>query len=817
MLRTSDRFNQIVKKNAVKVNVVLEIDGIINISNTGSNEYFRLDTGLFLDDGIFLDAFETTATSNSSSNEAAVISINGSTTNVGQKIGIDKGYTGASSFNLRIIDYNDTYSEMFTGGNTVDEILGSQARVYLTLEGLNHPQDSLLLINGFINNIIFNNNGTIDLRVSHTLGLIRKTDFFSGNSKLKLNENETSTTLNLVDDKNYIDSEVANTLELYALINNEIIRYTGLVAETDSQYPALSGVTRAQLDTVQTSHDKDSSVETRYKLIGNPLELALQLLVGSSKYTNKLPVIASNQVTTATNINGALKVNNFDAQFTYGLSVGDNILGTINGVGIDVTITGFGKNNDGTSYVLTDGNFATNATLTDSLGVKSKYDVFNGSPDVGAKVPANKVDVVEIQNILKQFPIWPTLEIYLHSEIDYIEFIQKELLRPFGMYLIPTEKISIKYSQPPLSVKDAYVLNENNIINPQKIKSTRSTGNYFYNTIIYKFEETPEEEGKFLAGEVNIDADSSTLIPVGTKSYVVSSKGIREKDRMHARYASRYLLNRYSRGSEVFNVECNFETIKVEIGDVVRLQGCKIYNSNTGKKNDLDRYVEVIDKKINFTKGSVNFVLLDSGLDNLKGRTGVVCPASKITTIGTNYIVVQTSFGYNGTEVEKYNDFLGITYKIYNDDHSLSEELTIDYVDTATNRIYFNSNIVESYNTTTHDVFFTIADYNTSAGTSDDLAKSEFGYIGKVITLTSGTGFNTTIDVGASDIDLFYKDDKITVIKSDFSKYEDAIISSVNTNTNVVTLSKALTFSPASGDFVTRTSFDDASEPYIIT
>lgn len=817
MLRTSNRFNQIVKKSAVKVNIILEIDGLINISNTGTNEYYRLDTGLYLDDGVFLDAFETTAETNSSTNEAAVISINGSTTNVGQKIGIDKGYTGASSFNVRIVDYNNTYSTLLTAGNTLEEVLGTQARVYLTLEGLSHPDDSLLLINGFISNVVFNNNGTIDLKISHTLGLIRKTDFFNGNSVLKSAVLASNDKLHLLDDKNFIDAEVANTLELYARLGDELVRYTGLAAVGSEDFPALTGVTRGQLNTNQVSHDKDTSLETRYKLIGTPLELAMQLLVGSSKYTNKLPIIAVNQVNTSTNIVGALKVNNFDAQYTYGLSIGDNILGLINGVGIDVTITGFGKNTDGTSYVLTDGALVTNTSVSDSVGVKSKYDVFNGSPDVGAKVPANKLDIVAIQKILKQFPIWPTLEIYLHTDIDYIDFIQKELLRPFGMYLIPTEKISIKYTQPPLSVKDAYVLDENNIINPNKIKSVRSTGNYFYNTIIYKFDESPLEEGKFLAGDVNIDADSATLIPVGTKSYIVKSKGLRLRDRQAARYASRYILNRYSLGSEVFSVEGNFETIKVEIGDVVRLQGCNIYDKNTGSKNNFDRYVEVIDKKINFTKGSINFSLLDLGLGNLKGRTGVICPASKITALGTNYITVQNSFGYTGTEVEKYEDYLGITYKIYNDDHSLSEEVTIDYIDTATNRIYLDANIVEAYNTSTHDVYFTIADYNTSAGANDDLAKSEFCYNGDVITLNSSTGFTTSINVDPSVIDLFYEGDKITVIKSDYSIYNDAIISDVNTSTNVVTFTKAIGFVAASGDKVTRHSFDDGSKPYIIT
>ena len=84
---------------------------------------------------------------------------------------------------------------------------------------------------------------------------------------------------------------------------------------------------------------------------------------------------------------------------------------------------------------------------------------------------------------------------------------------------------------------------------------------YFYNTIIYKFDDAELEE-RFRGGDVTIDADSLARIEVGDKSLIIESFGLRPdlSATNIAQVAASRRLDTYKFGAEILKAEVNFKT-----------------------------------------------------------------------------------------------------------------------------------------------------------------------------------------------------------------------------------------------------------------
>jgi hypothetical protein len=231
----------------------------------------------------------------------------------------------------------------------------------------------------------------------------------------------------------------------------------------------------------------------------------------------------------------------------------------------------------------------------------------------------------------------------------------------------------------PIPGSNILVLDEDNIINPSKIKIRRSLSKNFYNTIIFNLEKDVNS-GEYLITKTARDQTSIDDFNVGQRAAIISSDGMRDSIQGVAKalQVSNRLLDRYKRGAEYLdNVEIKFgDGFSSEIGDIVILKsgGLSMVNITSGDREATTRIFQVLNKTYDIKNATMSVGLVDTNFSNA-ARYCLISPSSIIKAgISGTQFTIQSSYAskYGDNEYLKWQKWGRIKVKVRNNSGSIS-------------------------------------------------------------------------------------------------------------------------------------------------
>lgn len=649
---------------------------------------------------------------------------------------------------------------------------------------------------------------------SNAMALLRSADIADGESgtaqvTVSYTDLASPTEIALSDVSDFL-SEYGTEFLTYVRIDDEIIRYTTI----DSLNNELTISERGCFGTIPTNHDVDTEVVSYYRLLGSANDLALKVLMsGPEEYwVSNIPVSNFVRSASGTDVADTIFIAGLDVKQKHGLMVGDfiTVTGSAYGAnnvtlqevsGIEITINGSIITCSGAGFVLDIGS-------TGVIAFKSQYNVL---PD-GLNLGGDKVDVEQFNNINLMMAFYmPDYDFYLPDTVSGKEFIDKEILYPANMFSLPRKgRVSAGVITPPLAIDTLPVLNADSIIRPESIQIKRSLGRYFYNTLIYKYDFDAVESDRPLAGYIRVDEDSKNRIPVGTKSLVIQSRGLRNDTATTSilNINTQRALERYKFAAEMITLSCMYGVgFTIEVGDVVYFgdENMRLVDSKNGVRGFSPRLCEVIDKKLNIATGRVDLTIVDTGYSS-SGRYGIFSPASILDSGSTaTELVIMNSYATGAYELEKdkWINYIGEPILIRSEDWATTYTSVLRGFDPSDPTIMLIDDIGAS---PAAGLVVDIIPYPSSSDPVYALKyKSTHCYFDPTIDVASGTS-GTVFSVGAGDVSKLFVGATILVHDDDFSDESDEVKITDITGTTV-TVDNDLGFTPSSLHFIELVGF----------
>lgn len=492
---------------------------------------------------------------------------------------------------------------------------------------------------------------------------------------------QTETTVTVENANPYIESQDA--LKSYIRVGDEIME---VVSKTDTTFEVIRGAR----GTIPASHEVDDEVSSAYELQGLPLDLALKLLLSSENNeftTSSYNIVAINYIDNTQSIDGAVIIDNINIELNSGLVVGDFINLTAVGFGIE-TISGFGRLDDGRSYIIVESSLGEVLSTSSPLIYKSKWNLL----PTGIGLDISQVDVAEFENQASLFSAsFVELDFLLQDTMDNVkDFIEAELMRPQALYYLPKgAKISCKYTTPPFSVETLPTLNTSNIEKMSKVVFKRAHHKYFKNVVVYKY--NPDVVEEEFRDKLILQSESSfNRISRGVKKETIESRGLRRSNEVLQvlNTAGLKYLNRYKFGARwIENVQVIYEVgIKLQVGDIVFFGGedTKLVNLETGDRDFPIEQYEIINIDHNYAEGAVKISLLETGFST-DGLFGVFSPSSLISSGSTTGRLILTDRILDSEDTEretdKWSQYVGLKVRIFSPDYTRDETVVLDSID----------------------------------------------------------------------------------------------------------------------------------------
>lgn len=817
LTKTAD---SLINQTNVDQQIILEIDGfdfifgsspILKIWNIGDAGILIGDPGLLIG-GTIEDP-----------NSRAFISLDGTTNNIQQQLDIEKGGVGSiSKFNISMVDKGNELTEIFTPGNTVDDMLAREADIFINLQGSSHPENSIRIFNGIIDRQQ-GGQGFWRLEIAHPETLKNQDLFVEVNTNLDGAITDSDTTLTLNTTNNLIEPQDAVTT--FVRIDDEIIQYSAISSND------LTGLTRGALGTTAVAHDDDVEVISFYRLQGEPLTLALKIMLSTKLgyYITDVDVPRFVQVDPLTSINNSFLIEDLRFQEDNNVRIGDLVTttGATNGANnfTDRSITNIQKISTGT-VITVDG-----AALVSEIGsgatatLKSQYDTL--PVGAGCNMKPKQVDVEQHEFFDDTFPTnIIDYDFYIKETTNAKEFITEQIYRPAGYIQMPRKaRASVNITKPPLAFEDLKQLTNESVTNAKDLRMLRSINRNFFNSVVYRFEESALED-MFLAGEIIESAKSNNRIPTGVKSLSIDAKGLRDNSTTRDFIArrAREFNDRFQFAAESVVVRTNYKTgFSIEIGDSVLFgENLQAPDITKGDRNFTPRVMECINKTLNLKTGKNEFVLLDTGFGN-DGRFGVISPSSFIDSGSTTTIVyIKKSFDTGEFEIErekKWRTFIGDNIRIHNDDFTFDETVKLLRFDESSS----SGLIVDPALSLapSENYLVDLAEYPTSTDSTFLARMKALHCFWDPQVEVTGSVSTTVFEVGAGDINKFFVGSFVRIHSPDFSddstpgvNDDDPQVVDVDTGLNRVTIDTILSFTPAPGDLVDLIGFADQGNAY---
>ena len=816
MLELTDRTALELRKLSIEPNLVLQIEGIDELF--GIVEILELirigDPELYIGDDWVIGGLRRV------DEQADLIQLSGTTTSIGQQLRPDQGsVSSVSSMAVKLVDKNKKLTRYITPGLIVEDLLGRSAKIYIGMKNTAYPEDYTQIHAGFIDDIDAGA-GFVKLNIAHPDQKKRQQVFFKRDANIASPMTNSQTTVPITSADIIFPAPysgpggVDSALKYYVRIDDEVMEYTG------TSGAGLTGVVRGQLGTAQTTHASGQKAELIYVLEGNIVDLAQKIMLSgvSNYFVTAVPAYSFNQIDAFTTLDNAIFFRSIDVASTYGLVAGDfiTVSGAANGANNFTlkTIVSIQSHNDG-SYVIVDDSVST-VLEVDSAAVvsfRSKYDTLG----IGLGMKPQEVDVEEHEYWKNLLLASISMRLYLKEDINGVDLIHKELYAPIGAYAVPRKgKCSLGYHIGPVPRGTLTVFDENNVRDASKIVLKRNINRHFYNTIIYIFDELSNED-RFVSGLVVTNEDSKSRIPVGTKAFKQTAKGLRRdlSASSVAEFVANRMLTRYKFAAEYFEkVKVFFKKgFNVEPGDNVLFDTTLLQISNTreGNRDRPARLMEVVNKSLDI-KGELTVDLVDTNYD-LSERYGLISPSSSIVSGTTTYAIIEDSFGelYPGNEQKKWTDYVGLPVLIHDETFTFQEEVVFTGFDSNDRyKMLFETPLSTPV---LAGWIINIAPYSSSTDQNvNSKYKAVHAHLSPIVAVVTGVS-TTQFTVGAGDVSKFQVGFPVLIHNDDFTDNSDEL--KVTDITGVtITVSEDMGFTPTSSHAVELLGFPDGQQCY---
>lgn len=663
-------------------NYVIEIEGVSTLyGGVTIQEFIRIG-----DPGLDIDGTWTIGGKRAVVDQKSYIQLQDTNTSIRQQLDIDKARTSSiSSLKVVLTDKDQDISELISPGFILDDLLSANVSIYMGFLDVAWPSDYIKIFRGLIADID-SGAGSITLSLQTS----------EKKSKTKLLE-KVSTALNgaitdvalsaTVDDGSGIQpgpvdvgGQTDNSFAAYVRIDDEIL---GVTARAGN----VLTVTRGHFFTDAVAHDDDAQVDTIYQFSGNNIELALKIMSSNTadptfSYVENLDVTNFVRIDPATPVTNAIFFDGVNIKQKFGVVINDkytlsgaaNAANNIGGTISDIVIT------DGGSYLVGIPDSGTYVDELDSAAVINFRSQYATLP-VGLGLKNEEIDVDEFENLFQQFLSSFLVDVPVKDTItDVREFIERNLLFPSGAYSLPRKsKNSVGFHFPPIPGADLKILNDQNVLNPHRLKIRRSLTKNFYNEIEFLYDEgwlsDNLERTKLLESTASKDR-----IKIGDRPLTIEAPGVRESlgGANQLQISGQRMLDRYEFAAEYINgVELNLTVgFTLEVGDVVLLDGTKLQltDSFTGKRGKSPRFYYIENKVLDLVKGKVTVNIVDTGF-SIDARYGLISPASKIQSSSSEAkFIIKPSFNdrFGLNEFKKWKNLEGSSIVVRSADYSIT-------------------------------------------------------------------------------------------------------------------------------------------------
>lgn len=610
----------------------------------------------------------------------------------------------------------------------------------------------------------------------------------------------------------------------YIRINDEVCEYTGLTDTT------ITGIDRGSFALVDersegASHESGDSVDTFYRIEGNAFDLALKLLMsgGADYFAENVQIKSIVEVEGVGTVPNAVWFEFVNIQDAWGITVGDFATITddaipsnnvTNALISDVIATPYG------SYIVLEGVTLTAQVLsTGKISFASKWNVWPEGAGLG--LGGDEVDVPEFERLRDIFgSSLFEYDYYLKDTVNAKEFIDTKILFPTGGFSLPRRgKISVGYTSPPLGAADIKTLDSTNTTKPNQNKIKRSINRYFYNNVVFKYNEAVVDE-RLLSGDVEVNQDSKNRIPVGDKTLVIDVGGLRPSTDADViiEILKKRFQDKYKFGAEVVSTFAFYgKTFDTDVGDVVVFGDSvlKLPDTKQGSRNFQPRLFEVQNKSLSIKTGEVKLDLIDSGYSLEDGRYGIISPSSQTVALGSSGSEIKIKNSYDTVspqlEKNKWTPYIGQRILIHDENWDVLFETKFLGFSPSDNFLMLVEDVVPF--PILDDYIIDIAPYADNNDPEDNqLAKRVFVFTDPTVEVLSGIS-QTQFTVSGLDASMFRVGAIVLVRDTEWDTYSSEVkVTDVTGST--ITVSAPLGFVPSAGYEIDLIGFKDSGAPY---
>jgi hypothetical protein len=244
-------------------------------------------------------------------------------------------------------------------------------------------------------------------------------------------------------------------------------------------------------------------------------------------------------------------------------------------------------------------------------------------------------------------------------------------------------RVSVGIHKPPLPNQGIITVSKSSITNPDKLEVQRAVSKYYFNSVIFRYEDSPTDEK--LTRRV-FTVSGTQAIPTGNRTKVVDSLGLKEifSASVIATQSAERILERYETAAEFINaIQTNLKTsIQISVGDIVILDptDLNLINPTDSSRSRPAQLMEVVNKTLDIKTGKANIDLINTSF-NINARYGLFSASSLLTSIISQkkFVIGPMIAGgkYGSNEYRKWNGLDNPAVKIRKADWSDVFETTV--------------------------------------------------------------------------------------------------------------------------------------------
>ena len=607
--------------------------------------------------------------------------------------------------------------------------------------------------------------------------------------------------------------EPADVMQTYVTCEEELIKYTGIAANT------LTGCVRGQNGTSGAFHDVGKSVNQVVRLIDNGINIALKLMLsrGPEFYAENIPATSFIFYTPTILIDDAIFFNGINLETDHGVSPGDMVTVTLatNGANnvIESIILEVGSVNDG-SYIIIADPLVIESVTSAVVDFKSQFNVL----PIGFGMIPNEVDVKQHLFVRNTFLPTFTLDVFARDIIDGKSFLEKHIYMPMACFSVPRKgRSSIVYTVGPMPNYEVVNIDTTTVENPDQLRVKRSTNENFFNQVQFDYDYDPVS-GDFVTHKNYPEEPDQTQITVGAKPFTIQSQGLRTDQGAASitSSAANRLLRRYRLGAEfIKGIKVLFSHgYQLEIGDVVAVDyaDLKLADFSSGTRDGAIKLMEVMNKILDNKTGEVTIDLVNTTF-GVGDRFGFISPSSKIGTGSTTTkLILQKSWstrefqkesqkwtGYLDQEIIVHNEDWSIVYttKIRGFDNASPQGMNVDILPTAPGIDWIIQCPLYPSTTEPNDLSFW---------------KQRHAFFSPQVEVTASVS-TTQFTVDTADVGKFFIGSIIRVHNYDFS-IDSLDVTVTDIQGDDIIVGGGIGFSPSPGQFVSLIGFKDKQQSY---